>query len=158
MAAPSGKCSTIPEKGEADRKSMKRAFKRADSDASGKIQGEQFCLAAKDAGFDTSTEDLQRVLSKFDKDTDSEINFGEFVDMMKYIEDSSGQDFEANLREAFRKFDRDGSGYISPEELRYVVCHSGEKLSEDEARELIDMFDKNKDGQLSWEEFVEFIK
>jgi hypothetical protein len=58
----------------------------------------------------------------------------------------------------YRKFDRDGSGYISPEELRYVVCHTGEKLSKSEAEELIDMFDVNKDGQLSWEEFVTFVK
>ena len=57
-----------------------------------------------------------------------------------------------------RKFDRDGSGYISPEELRYVVCNTGEKFSQSEAEELIDMFDVNKDGQLSWEEFVTFIK
>ena len=58
----------------------------------------------------------------------------------------------------FRKFDRDGNGYISPDELLYVVCNSGEKLSREEAEELISMFDKNADGQLSWEEFVDFFK
>lgn len=57
-----------------------------------------------------------------------------------------------------RKFDRDGNGYISPDELLTVVCNSGEKLSREEAEELIGMFDKNEDGQLSWEEFVEFFK
>ena len=39
-----------------------------------------------------------------------------------------------------------------------MVCNSGEKLSREEAEELISMFDKNADGQLSWEEFVEFLK
>ena len=39
-----------------------------------------------------------------------------------------------------------------------MVCNSGEKLSREEAEELIGMFDKNEDGQLSWEEFVEFFK
>ena len=58
----------------------------------------------------------------------------------------------------YRKFDRDGNGYISPDELLYVVCNSGEKLSREEAEQLISMFDKNDDGQLSWEEFVELIK
>ena len=58
----------------------------------------------------------------------------------------------------YRKFDRDGNGYISPDELLYVVCNSGEKLSREEAEELISMFDKNADGQLSWEEFVDFFK
>lgn len=39
-----------------------------------------------------------------------------------------------------------------------MVCNTGEKFSQSEAEELIDMFDVNKDGQLSWEEFVTFIK
>ncbi|KXJ09680.1 Calmodulin [Exaiptasia diaphana] len=56
------------------------------------------------------------------------------------------------------QIDRDGSGYISPEELRYVVCNTGEKFTQSEAEELIGMFDVNKDGELSWEEFVTFIK
>ena len=57
-----------------------------------------------------------------------------------------------------RQFDIDGNGFISPQELRSVVCTTGEKLSEEEADELIRMFDTNEDGQLSWEEFVEFVK
>jgi len=38
------------------------------------------------------------------------------------------------------------------------VCNTGEKFTQSEAEELIDMFDVNKDGELSWEEFVNFIK
>ena len=39
-----------------------------------------------------------------------------------------------------------------------MVCNSGDKLSREEQEELFSMFDKNADGQLSWEEFVEFFK
>ena len=69
-----------------------------------------------------------------------------------------GNDTDDQRPSFSRKFDRDGNGYISPDELLYVVCNSGEKLSREEAEELISMFDKNADGQLSWEEFVEFFK
>ena len=60
----------------------------------------------------------------------------------------------------YGKFDRDGNGYISLDELLYVVCNSGEKLNREEEEELrvISMFDRNADGQHSWEEFVEFFK
>lgn len=70
----------------------------------------------------------------------------------------SGNEIDDQCPSFSRKFDRDGNGYISPDELLYVVCNSGEKLSREEAEELISMFDKNADGQLSWEEFVEFFK
>ena len=70
----------------------------------------------------------------------------------------TGNKTDHRLLSFHRKFDRDGNGYISPDELLYVVCNSGEKLSREEAEELISMFDKNADGQLSWEEFVEFFK
>ena len=69
--------------------------------------------------------------------------------------------FTAHDRDVYlvaRRFDRDGNGYISPDELLHVVCNSGEKLSREEAEELVSMFDTNADGQLSWEEFVEFFK
>lgn len=55
-------------------------------------------------------------------------------------------------------FDRDGNGYISAEELRYVVTTFGEVLTNEEAEELIAMFDKNKDGLLEYEEFVAWAK
>lgn len=57
-----------------------------------------------------------------------------------------------------RVFDRDGNGYISVEELRYVVTTFGEVLTNEEAEELIAMFDKNNDGQLEYEEFVTWAK
>ena len=59
------------------------------------------------------------------------------------------------LREILSRWQR----IFSPDELLYVVSNSGEKLSREEEEELISsMFDKNADGQLSWEEFVEFFK
>ena len=44
------------------------------------------------------------------------------------------------------------------EELRYVVTTFGEILTEQEAEELIAMFDRNRDGRLEYEEFVSWAK
>jgi len=78
--------------------------------------------------------------------------------LLHSLQQEPGNKIDDRLLSFYRKFDRDGNGYISPDELLYVVCNSGEKLSREEAEELISMFDKNADGQLSWEEFVEFFK
>lgn len=44
------------------------------------------------------------------------------------------------------------------DELRYVVTTFGEILTEQEAEELIAMFDTNRDGKLEYEEFVSWAK
>ena len=36
---------------------------------------------------------------------------------------------EEQIKEAFKVFDRDGNGYISPAELKYVMTSLGEELS-----------------------------
>jgi calmodulin len=55
-------------------------------------------------------------------------------------------------------FDRNGDGYISADELRYVLTTMGEKLTPSEAEELITMLDQDGDGRLVYEEFVVIAK
>ena len=54
-------------------------------------------------------------------------------------------------------FDEDGNGYISADELRYVMTYLGEKLTDEEVDELIREGDIDGDGQLDYEEFVKMI-
>ncbi|MBA0051663.1 EF-hand domain-containing protein [Streptomyces sp. AJS327] len=57
-------------------------------------------------------------------------------------------------RAVFDRFDLDGDGHVSAEELRGVVAELGEDLlSAEDARRLIDASDTNADGLLSFEEF-----
>ncbi|XP_068673336.1 uncharacterized protein [Montipora foliosa] len=136
--------------------SFKRAFDMFDHEQTGEINFVDFPAAVRSLGFNLSQADeVLRATNKQEKD---KINFDEFSNMMGKLETRRKEEAEESLREAFMKFDRDGNGYISPDELLYVVCNSGERLSREEAEELISMFDKNADGQLSWEEFVEFFK
>ena len=49
---------------------------------------------------------------------DGTIDFDEFMEMMK--KQSEHQDNSAELKEAFKIFDRDGNGYIDASELKKV--------------------------------------
>ncbi len=50
---------------------------------------------------------------------------------------ASNQEAEAEIREAFKIFDKNGSGLISAAELRYVMTNLGEPLSAEEVEEMI---------------------
>lgn len=57
-------------------------------------------------------------------------------------------DAEEELKNAFKVFDRDGSGTISAEELRHVLTSLGENMTAAEIEEMIQMADKDGDGSI----------
>ena len=68
----------------------------------------------------------------------------------------------ASIRKAFSDFDQDGDGTISIAELRIVLGPGGAlgglKLNNDEIDTLISVADKDGDGEISFEEFVNLVQ
>lgn len=73
----------------------------------------------------------------------------EFLKLMSHSVDEP--DAEEELLNAFKVFDKDGSGTISSDELRSVLRSLGENLTDDELEEMIKMADGNGDGQIDCE-------
>mmetsp|Transcript_19875 Transcript_19875/g.50802 ORF Transcript_19875/g.50802 Transcript_19875/m.50802 type:complete len:85 (-) Transcript_19875:174-428(-) len=72
---------------------------------------------------------------------------------------ASGQQFsEADIKEAFRTFDRDGNGYIGTSDLKLTFRALNENLSEDEVDEMIRLVDKDGDGQIHLQEFRKLVQ
>ena len=63
-------------------------------------------------------------------------------------------DSEEEISEAFRVFDKDGSGFISVAELRHVMTNLGEKLTDEEIDEMVREQDFDGDGKIDYESFV----
>ena len=60
---------------------------------------------------------------------------------------------------AFKKVDRDGSGYITPNEVEELLYETyGYPALEEEIKMFMDAFDENHDGRVSQEEFVNVLK
>ena len=62
------------------------------------------------------------------------------------------------ILKAFKLFDEDNSGRISLWNLKRVARELGENLSDDELQAMIDEFDKDGDGEISEQEFLNIMK
>lgn len=60
---------------------------------------------------------------------------------------------DAEIREAFLSFDLDGNSFVGAAELRHILTHIGEVVTDEEVDEMIRMVDSDGDGQVSFGEF-----
>merc|ERR1711860_253968 len=106
-------------------------------------------------GQNPTEDEILEIVMESDLNGDGTIDFKEFVDMMQ--RKSSEADQTEALREAFRIFDKDKSGYIEAREIALTAQALGEALSEAELREFMAEADLDGDGRLNYNEFVKIM-
>ncbi|KAI8504261.1 PREDICTED: calmodulin-A-like [Branchiostoma belcheri] len=134
---------------------LKQAFSEFDK-GTGMIDTGDLGYIMRAMGQNPTEQEVQDMVNEVDLDQSGTIDFNEFMSVMahKLLE----TDHAEMLRVAFRVFDKDGNGYIDSGELRHVMTHLGEKLSEGEVDEMIRLADVDGDGQLCYDEFVNLMK
>ncbi|KAJ0099206.1 calcium-binding protein CML24-like [Pistacia vera] len=60
------------------------------------------------------------------------------------------------VRKVFNKFDKNGDGRISTDELKDILRALGSKTSPEEVQRVMQEIDKDGDGYIDFDEFVEF--
>jgi len=106
-------------------------------------------------GQNPSQKELIEMMSSVDDNGDNEIDFNEFLLLMKSR--IGERDPEKELRDAFAVFDTDNSGAIDRKELKRLMKKLGQNLSEAELDAMMDEVDINGDGEISFEEFKELM-
>jgi len=114
-------------------------------------------------GQNPTEEELQEMVDEVDEDGSGTIDFEEFTQMMaKQLAADALENIperpEKELAEAFRIFDCDLDGYISFDEVKSALSKCGEKFEDWECEALISEGDKNDDGKMDYEEWIEFMK
>lgn len=81
------------------------------------------------------------------------IDFEEFLKFAKKTH-RDPEEIKCSLTEAFKTLDTNGDGFITREELKSVMTKMGERLSEEEAEEMIRKADQNEDGKINYEGMI----
>ena len=81
-------------------------------------------------GRNPTKEELDEMIAEVDDDGSGEIEFAEFLDLMKR-KLCEGDDRE-EMEEAFAVFDRDKGGTISAGELKHVMGNLGEVVTDED--------------------------
>ena len=104
--------------------------------------------------FHTNVE-IEGMIQEVDADGNGVVGFPELVAMM--ARKMKDVDTEDKVMEAFKVFDRDGSGAISIEDLKRVMTNLGDKLTNDEISSIIREADMDGNDLIDSEEFVRMM-
>ncbi|EPS61190.1 hypothetical protein M569_13611 [Genlisea aurea] len=126
---------------------------------------EAFHLFDKDKNGGIAVKDLETVIRSLDEEdpTAAELHFQgnqtvQFSDLFDFLSlKIQVSDTEEELKEAFKVFDKDQNGFISPNELRQVMISLGEKLSDEEVEQMIKEADLDGDGLVNYDDFVKLM-
>merc|ERR1712162_64159 len=108
---------------------IKEAFDLFDTDGSGSIDVNELKVAMKALGMDAKSEEARKL----------------------------GEDTREDLLKVFKLFDDDKTGTVSFKNLKRVCQELGENMTDDELKEMMDWADKDGDGVLNEDEFINAV-
>ena len=136
-----------------EKKDLERIFKSMDKDGNGSLDREEI-LEGYEAHFGVpiTEEMVDAMFRAVDLDGNNFIDYTEFV-----MATMNEKDLITNekLKAAFRLFDKDNSGTISPDEIRKAL---GIDSSDKHLNELIAEVDENGDGEIQFDEFCNMMR
>ncbi len=141
---------------EEQKQEIKEAFDLFDTDKTGTIDYHELKVAMRALGFDVKKQEVLNLMKEYDREGAGQIEYHDFLEIM--TTKISERDPVEEILKAFKLFDEDNTGKISLRNLRRVARELGENLSDDELQAMIDEFDKDGDGEINEQEFLNIMK
>ncbi|XP_060072888.1 calcium-binding protein LPS1-alpha-like [Ylistrum balloti] len=133
---------------------FKDAFSAFDA-GEGSIPSKDCGTVMRSLGMNPTLTQLTVWLGEADRDNTGMVDFASFLVMMsKKLEEQDDED-EEGMKENFRIFDKEGTGFINAVEFRHVMTSIGDKLTDEEVDEMIREADLDGNGLINYEELRE---
>merc|ERR1719336_1903521 len=139
---------------------VQMAFKQFDSDGNGSIDKNELTSALRSSGGTFTQQDIDALFAAGDVDGNGEIDYEEFIGLMCPSASDIVEKFRAkyktlnDVRAAFKRFDRNGDGALSKDELSSAMKSSGDSYSDIEVDAIFSLGDVDGDGEITLEEFI----
>ncbi|GKV06033.1 hypothetical protein SLEP1_g17969 [Rubroshorea leprosula] len=134
---------------------IKEMFKKMDTDNDGVVSIEELKAGLKNFGSQLVESEAQMLIEAVDANGKGKLDYGEFVAVSLHLQRMANDE---HLRKAFSYFDKDGNGYIEPDELREALMEDGADDCTDVANDIFQEVDTDKDGRISYDEFAAMMK
>jgi len=110
-------------------------------------------------GFRPSSEELEELIEEIDEDGSGAIEFAEFAQLCAkfLVEDPDPETMRAELKQAFRLFDKECTGFITMDVFRGLIADVDPKLTDEELDQIIAEIDEDGSGTMDFEEFCELM-
>ncbi|XP_020266478.1 putative calcium-binding protein CML23 [Asparagus officinalis] len=134
---------------------LKRLFHQLDENGDGKISPSELQNCLRLVGEELSTDDVEGFMVTVNEDGHGLLRFDDFIKLLKIEE--GGEEEHRFLWEAFRVYEMEGEGCITPKSLRKTLEKLGQLKTVEECREMIRRYDVNGDGVLCFDEFKKMM-
>ncbi|XP_059641288.1 calcium-dependent protein kinase 10-like [Cornus florida] len=134
---------------------IREMFAVMDTDNDGKVTYEELKTGLRKVGSQLAEPEIKLLMDVADVDGNGVLDYGEFVAVTIHLQKMENDE---HFRRAFMFFDKDGSGYIELDELREALADESGDIDAGVLNEIIREVDTDKDGQISYEEFVAMMK
>ncbi|NP_001155801.1 centrin-like isoform X1 [Acyrthosiphon pisum] len=135
---------------------IKEAFELFNVNESGTIETKELKVAMRALGFEPKKEEIKRMLLNINKQHTGVITYDDFVTLMSIK--MADKDSREEIIKAFKLFDDNCTGKITFSNLKRIAQELGENIADEELQEMIDEADKDGDGEVSQEEFLQIMK
>lgn len=137
---------------------LEEAFNLCDHDKNGTICSSEIGLVLRALGFNPTEREVKDIVDEIDKNKSGRIEYNEFRDYyLKYKNKHKNKNMKEEIMCAFKFFDKNGNGYIEAKEIKEILRKLGDNTTDEQIKQMIEVADVDKDGQINYAEFVEFM-
>ncbi|GMJ03227.1 calcium-dependent protein kinase 13 [Hibiscus trionum] len=134
---------------------IKVMFNKMDTDNDGIVSVEELKAGFRNFGSQLAESEVQMLIEAVDANGKGTLDYGEFLAVSLHLQRLANDE---HLRKAFSYFDKDGNGFIEPDELRDALMEDGADDCTNVANDIFQEVDTDKDGRISYDEFAAMMK